>query len=258
MARKWTTNEERIYKRELENLYLKQNLTISEVGKILGLAGNTIYDRLKRLGIKSTRHLKKHYNNTRTDILIPKTYSSELAEFFGVMLGDGHISHFQAVVSLGNKEYKYAKYVQNLIFDIFKVKPKILERKDGYRDVYLGSVALTKWLMSEGLVYNKTKSQVDVPDWIFTKESFMNSFIRGFFDTDGSVYKLRYGDQISFSNRSLPLLRALQKILKKLKYNPSRISSWNVYLTRREDLKRFREQIGSNNLSKRDRLKKLQ
>ena len=134
-----------------------------------------------------------------------------------------------------------------LIEKIFKTKVKISLRKGGYRDVYMGSVDTTSWLLKQGLVHNKVESQVDVPLWIFSKDHFIKSFLRGFFDTDGSVYKLRHGVQISFCNRSLPILKSLQLMLKKLEYNPSSISLYNMYLTRRVDVKKFFKEIKPSN-----------
>ena len=67
------------------------------------------------------------------------------------------------------------------------------------------------------------------------------------FDTDGSVYKLKFGIQISFSNRSQPLLCSFRKMLVLLDYQPSRISGPRVYLTRIPDIKRFFEEIKPKN-----------
>lgn len=239
--------EEGKYHSELFHLYIKQNKSLREVSKILGIPESTIFRRLERLGIKTQPHLKKNYLKKRTDVKIPTKYSEEMAEFFGIMLGDGHISHFQVIVSLGNKEEKYAMYVRSLIGKIFKTNVKISFRNAGYRDVYLGSVDITSWLLKQGLVHNKVKSQVDVPKWIFSKNNFIKSFLRGFFDTDGSVYKIKYGIQISFCNRSLPILKSLQLMLKKLEYNPSSISLFNMYLTKREDVRRFFKEIKPSN-----------
>ncbi|MEK7219392.1 MAG: LAGLIDADG family homing endonuclease [Patescibacteria group bacterium] len=247
MARRWTKEEEYRYRSELLDLYIKQNKSLSEVSKILGISEQTIFRRFERLGIKTQPHLKKNYLKKRTDVKIPNKYSKDIAEFFGIMLGDGHVSHFQVVVSLGNKEEKYAKHVKSLIEKIFKTHVKISLRDTGYRDVYLGSVDITSWLLKQGLVNNKVKSQVDVPKWIFNKNDFMRSFLRGFFDTDGSVYKLKYGIQMSFCNRSLPILKSLQFMLKKLEYNPSSISLFNMYLTKRKDVKRFFKEIKPSN-----------
>ena len=107
--------------------------------------------------------MKKNYLKKRNDVKIPNKRSEDLAEFFGIMLGDGHVSHFQVVVSLGNKEEIYAEHVSMLIKKIFKTNAKISLRSTGYRDVYLGSVDITSWLLKQGLVSNKVKSQVDVP-----------------------------------------------------------------------------------------------
>ena len=247
MSRRWTKKEEKSFRSELVTLYIKQNKTIGETGKILSIAESTVFNRLKRLGIKSQPHLKDNYLKKRSGVSLPKRYSKDIAEFFGIMLGDGHISHFQVVVCLGTKEEKYALHVKSLIEKIFKTKAKIALRRDGYRDVYLGSTVITSWLLRQGLVFNKVKSQVDVPIWIFSKKKFMNNFLRGFFDTDGSVYKLKFGIQISLTNHSFPILVSLHKMLSTLGYNPSVINTHRIYLTRIKDLKRFFQEIQPKN-----------
>lgn len=258
MAKRWTKEEEEKYYSELFYLYTKKNKSLHEISEILNIRESTVFRRMKRLKIKTTPHLKKNYLKKRNDVKIPNKYSEDLAEFFGIMLGDGHISHFQIVVSLGNKEEKYAEHVSLLIKKIFKINAKISIRNTGYRDVYLGSVDLTSWLFKQGLVSNKVKSQVGVPLWIFSKNEFMRGFLRGFFDTDGSIYKLKYGIQISFCNRSLPILQSLQIMLKRLRYNPSSISLYNLYLTRRNDIKRFFEEIKPSNHKHIDRYLKIE
>lgn len=144
---------------------------------------------MQRLGIPTTPHKKPHYCNKRTDVRLPK-YSPELAEFIGIMLGDGHVSHFQVMVTLGTKEYPYVTYVQKLMEALFKVPATIAHKKSGHREVYIGSTTITNWLREMGLVSNKVAAQVGVPSWIFMKKKYMRPFIRGFFDTDGSIYNL--------------------------------------------------------------------
>ena len=102
-------------------------------------------------------------------------------------------------------------------------------------------------ILKEGLVYNKVKSQVNMPNWIFSRREFMEAFLRGFFDTDGSVYSLRFGIQISFTNRSIPILQALQRMLEKLEYNPSKVSGFHLYITRREEINRFFQEVRPRN-----------
>ena len=257
MARRWTIEEEEKYRKELRDLYIVHNKTIGEIASVLNLHSyQTVYDRLKRLRIKTCREKKEHCNNKRTDIRIP-SYSSELAELLGVLLGDGSITHFQIWVTLGTKEMAYAKYVLTLIQKVFGGTPRITIRKSGYKDVYLGSTLATKWLFQEGLVRNKVLSQVGVPTWIFDSDDYMKSFLRGFFDTDGSIYKLRYGTQISLTNHSWPLLCSLQKMLQLLRYHPSAISLHKVYLTRVPEIKKFFREIQPANPKHQRRFKKF-
>lgn len=177
MASRWTSKEEKGLRDKLRLLYVTQNKTIGEIGKILNVHYTTVFGRLKRLGIKSQPHLKSSWVRKPKAVRIPKRYSVELAEFFGIMLGDGHVSHFQVVVTLGTKELKYAEYVQLLLSKIFKTNARIATRSDGYRDVYFGSTIVTDWLLKEGLVFNKVASQVDIPKWIFSKKKYMISFL---------------------------------------------------------------------------------
>lgn len=228
-----------MHRAELVELYVSKNLSIGEIGKILSLSEKTIFDRLKRLNVPVDPARKPGYRNKNRGVVIPTEQTAMLAEFLGIMLGDGHLSHFQTVVTLGTKELAYVEYVAELMQMLFKIQPTILVRKDGYRDIYVSSVVLTAWLRQQGLVPNKVAAQVGAPQWIFEKREWMEAFVRGFFDTDGSIYRLRFGMQISLTNKSIPLLVSLQGILRRLGYRASAVSLYRVYLTRKTDIERF-------------------
>ena len=262
MASRWTFKQERKYKHELRRLYVSKNLSIGEISRRLFISESQVYKRLLRLDIPIQRHLKALYNNTSQKVIIPSGLSEELAEFFGIMLGDGHISPTQVIVTLGSKEIKYVEYVAQLIKSLFKIEPKIFNRRETgrqnrYRNVYFGSVTAVRWLMDQGFVHNKVRSQVGVPQWIFSKKEFMEAFIKGFFDTDGSFYKLRFGIQISFTNRSFPILFALQRMLKSLEYKPSRVSGFHLYLTRQGDVRRFFQELQPSNSKHLERFRNI-
>ncbi len=253
MPAPWTTEEKKQHFDTLQQLYVVENKTIGEIGKILNYSEQTIYDRLLRVGIKPTPETKPNYLlKPRDDIKIPKTKTPELAEFFGIMLGDGHISYYQTWVHLGTKELEYLEYIVSLMEKLFGVKPKTSTKKDirsngHYRSIYLGSVQLRKWLQNEGLVHNKVRSQVDAPRWILNNKIYMQRFLRGFFDTDGSVYKLRWGIQVEFTNKSKPLLKSIKDMLSLLGYRTSKIVGPKLYLTYRPDVVRFFKEVGSKN-----------
>jgi intein/homing endonuclease len=102
-------------------------------------------------------------------------------------------------------------------------------------------------LKKKGLVGDKVREQVGVPKWIFENQQYITAFLRGFFDTDGSVYRLRHGIQVSFSNKSIPLLFSLQSMLRTLGYSPSAVSAFRVYLTRVSDVRRFFREVKPSN-----------
>ena len=255
MAFKWTKVQVKERTNELVKLYCLKNLSIKEISKILGISESGVYRRAIRLKIKTHPELKNKFRNQR-HINLPK-YSDDLAEFTGILLGDGHLSKTQLVISLGLKEFEYLKYIVFLFKNIFKIKPKFMTRNSGHRDIYFGSVTLVRFFKSMGLVENKVASQVGIPKWISTKRSYQRRFLRGLFDTDGSIYKLKFGDQISLCNRSFPLLKGARLMLLNLNYKPSQVSGYNIYLTKRDNLLRFANEIGSSNRYKRELLKNM-
>ncbi len=247
MSARWTIKQESIYRTELRSLYVEQNKTILETSLILGISEKTVFSRLKRLDIPTCRTQKAKVNNKRPSVPLPRR-SIELAETLGVLLGDGNITQYQVKVTLGTKEYRYARYVQALLEKVFGIHPSHIVIKNKYQTVYFGSTRVTSWLRTkQGLVNHKVRSQVLVPAWVHSKKTYQMAFLRGFFDTDGSVYQLQKGVQVSFTNKSVPLLQALQKMLKELDYTPSRISVNKVYLTRKHDVERFFSEVNPQN-----------
>lgn len=255
MPNKWTVAEEKHQRKLLTTLYVSRNLTIGQIAHKLKISESGVFDRLQRLGIKTTKHLKLSFKNKRK--LNTISYSNKLAEFIGVMCGDGHLSDGQVIVNLGSKERAYAKYIQSLFKKLFKVELKACERKDGYIDLYIGFVELVRSLKSMGLASNKVKAQIGAPSWIFKTDDFKRNFLRGLFDTDGSVYKLKFGWQISFCNRSLRLLKDSRRMLISLGFGPSQISGYNFYVTKRRDLAKFIREIDSFNTAKAKRFKAM-
>ena len=204
---------------------------------------------MKRLKIITCPEKKLHFRDIRQDILIPKEFSEELAEFTGAMLGDGHVSPTQIIITVNTSETDYLRHLNTLMMSLFGVRAHTAKKSSEINavDTYIGSTKLVKFFMDMGLVGNKVKMQVGVPKWIYAKREYIKGFLRGFFDTDGSIYKLRFGVQVSYKNASAPLLRSTREMLLTLGYTPSKVSYRTLYLTRQQDLKRFFEEIRPGN-----------
>src|ERR1051326_2953723 len=131
MARRWSKQEEKIYRRELRYLYVVKNFSINQISEIINISESAVYDRLQRLSIRTQREQKLKYNNQNTVVSIPSVYSPDLAEFVGILLGDGHLNLTQVTVTLGNKELNYVEYVAGLMEKLFHQRPKIAKTKRG-------------------------------------------------------------------------------------------------------------------------------
>lgn len=246
MPAKWTTEQKSIFTTELKALYVDQNKSIREISEILNMSESGVYGRLLNCNIPIRRNLKPNYNNQRILDIPPR--SVNLAEFIGIMLGDGNINKYQIIVTLGTKEISYSEYVSELMNKLFQVQSRIIVSPNNYRSVYFGSRRIVLWLLEMGLAYNKVAAQVKIPQWCFEDCEYMKALLRGLIDTDGSIYKLKFGVQISFTNKSIPLLKGAQVMLQYLGYSPSRISCNKLYLTKKPDIIKYYREIGFKNI----------
>jgi len=186
--------------------------------------------------------------------------SALLAEFVGIMLGDGCIcSDHQATISFdGEKDGKYAVYLQKLVQTLFGISSAMrIDRKRNSANVVISSTALIEFLHKIGMQSgSKVLNQVDVPKWIFNRKKYQIGCLRGLFDTDGCVYLHKYivGSKeysyvkMSFRNYSIPLLNSIKKMLEYLSFQPViDIKHQTVYINRSAEVKKYFLKISTNN-----------
>lgn len=188
-------------------------------------------------------------------IIKPK-FSKELAEFVGVILGDGGITSRQITVTLNKFDDKdFSIYVSDLFKKLFEVNVSAYER-ESVINIVASRVELVKFLTRIGLkVGGKVRQQVGVPNWINESKIFIKSCLRGLLDTDGCFYidKHKYKDKIylncgvNFTNRSLPILNFFRDNLVKLGYHPTQKTEFSIFLRREEEIVRYFKEIGSSN-----------
>ncbi|MBI2600513.1 hypothetical protein HYW42_01050 [Candidatus Daviesbacteria bacterium] len=184
--------------------------------------------------------------------------SEDLAELFGIILGDGGLTRYQCVIYLNSDtDQEFAMYVQNLIEKLFDSRPSIYKsRKDHVWQVSIGGINLVEYLNSKGLsLGNKILSQVEVPKWIWAKEGYIRACIRGLVDTDGcfTIHKYRVNNKVyaypklAFSNRSEPILQFMYQGLRQVGFNPKRTFKYGVWLHNQQEVRRYLQEIGTRN-----------
>ncbi len=117
--------------------------------------------------------------------------SSGLAEFTGIMMGDGGLSRHQVCVTLNKiDDFEYSMFVEKMMLDLFGVKPS--------RNLHSHKKAVCLVISRVDLVNycnkhlnlpigHKISQGLHTPSWILVNKEYSKSFIRGLLDTDGCV-----------------------------------------------------------------------
>jgi hypothetical protein len=189
---------------------------------------------------------------------IPDKITPKLAEFVGVILEDGHISALnnQICISMdGVLDKKYVnKIIKNQFVSLFGKQPLICYSKISRNircAIYSKEACdfLTKYL---GLPNGKKKynSKNKIPLKFFNDEELLRSVIRGLFDTEGGLYQHnKTSPRLYIYNTSEPLLNSIHLALTKLGYKSIKKKRW-IKICRKHEIKRFFNEIGTNNLQK--------
>ena len=208
--------------------------------------------------------------NIRQKIMEPKLISIPpknelLAEFTGIMIGDGGVSKTQITITLNNEDdIQYSFFVKKLVEKLFGVKPSIFNKKGAKAlDIVVSRVKLVAFCNSIGLkIGNKIKQGLDIPDWVIKNPKYSKACLRGLMDTDGCVIIHKYKvnnkqycyKKLSFCSASKPLIKSVIGMLKMFDFNP-RLShnGRNVWIDNQNEVKRYFQIINSSNPKHKER-----
>lgn len=190
-------------------------------------------------------------------IHIPKP-SKELAEFVGIILGDGGISLKQLTVTLHHKDdLEYSKFILKLFTKLFHIEPSIRHRKEySVITIVASRVKLVEFCIRIGLkIGNKIKQQVDIPKWIKNDHLYSVACLRGLVDTDGTVIVHQYMSnkkyytykKLGFTSRSHPLLGSVGSILTNLGIKWRLNGKYDIRIESEEGVKKYFTLVSTHN-----------
>ncbi len=207
----------------------------------------------------------KHDNLFFNTIEVPKEYTinipkidSKLAEFIGIILGDGYMHKNEVVISSHSIDdiIYLREFVEPLTIDLFGKLPKYYFSKTSRNvKLKLQSRNIVTFLVSSGLnLGNKIRNNSTIPRWIFSNKKYLCACIRGIVDTDGSVFpKSRNPNlpQIEVSSRVPAIRDGFREALILLGFKPSKWSAGsntpNCGLYARDQVFKYYKKIGFNN-----------
>ncbi len=181
-----------------------------------------------------------------------------LAEFIGIMMGDGGMTARQFTISLHHiDDLAYSKFVTALIEQLFHIAPSIRHiPKNSVNIIVVSRTKLMHYLHGLGLpLGNKVKQNFTIPQWIQENEEFMAGCVRGLVDTDGSIFNHEYASngkqysykKLSFSSASLPLREVVQLFLENHGFHARFTRGIEIRLESKKDMEHYMKFIGSHN-----------
>lgn len=258
-------NLARIDINKLEITMLPQWWNNKDAGKI---GGQSYFERYGAPGTQLSRKfggIVSYQKRNKSDVDIFKRKhiskpgnSLELAEFIGLMIGDGSVGPYQISITLDSRtDVEYAQYVKELIRLLFDIKPSIRYRKNkNCLVIEVSSINLVEFLVGKGLpVGNKIQQHIDMPIWIKSSEKYSKACVRGIFDTDGSIFqeihnikKRQYSYcRMSFVSASPNLLISIYDALSNLGITAKIRNNRAVVIESFTDIKEYFKIVGSSN-----------
>ena len=190
-----------------------------------------------------------------------------VAEFVGIMLGDGSIGiydtkagnrikkHRVIKVTLDSRNEHYINYVFNLMKEVLDVEPRIYKKKENAVDISTHRKDKLDYVLNEiGLKMSPKWDRMEIPEK-FMKKEFHSHLLRGLFDTDGSVTIFNNNGtiypRIEIRICPCPAQKQFLEILEALNFNHKiqrlERGKIKIRISGKKELKRWFDVVGSSN-----------
>jgi len=200
--------------------------------------------------------------------------SEELCELMGIIIGDGCISvnNRYSEIAIAGDINEEQEYYDTHIIPLFNsclgipIMGKEFKGKAypsvGTYGIYVFNKPIVDFLLSLGLK-SGSKINVQIPKWILRDKAYTRAFLRGLFDTDGSVYfqknysakkSKHIAHRISLGSTSKPLVEQVKQVLETLGFHPmtkkpyrgrrDKNTVYGLVIHRKADFQRWLTEIG--------------
>ena len=158
---------------------------------------------------------------------LPSEYCPDLAYLAGYHLGDGYLENFKESEEQGQFEILYSDEYKSQIEEVisaimqkqFRIALNIHKRPRN--NVWIGRITckVIHLFLHQilGMPLGK-KGNFQIPEWILSKEEFLNAFISGFFDAEGSIFMDKFNKAgICLTNSNYQFLTSIRTLLRERK-----------------------------------------
>jgi len=250
------------------NIKLKDRWWYVHLGASIG--GKIVWEKYGSIGDPEYRKKKWYewwekegkYNKNAIghikSIHIPRL-SEKVAEFTGIVMGDGSLTKNQLQITLNKEDDKlYAKFIKKLIKEIFKVPVSIYQIKNKKAIILAVSRKKLVEFCHKNLnlpIGHKIKQGLDIPNWIKKNIKFQKACIRGLIDTDGCIFneihhingKTYSYKRLNFTSASPKLIQSVFFLLKQFNFSPKIRGDRSVQIEKKDKIKQYFKIIGTHN-----------
>ena len=169
-----------------------------------------------------------HHDKKRS-IVLPTKLTPQLAEEIGMHCGDGFLSSkkndFRIKGHKIDEKTYYENHIKNLYKKVYNLDVNVVEYSDTI-GIEIYSKALKEFKIKVLGIKPGRKDNLQIPECIKVKDSsILTSFVRGFFDTDGTIYfmerkGLRIYPRLSITQKSKKIVEETYEILNLLGFSP--------------------------------------
>ncbi|NCB02135.1 MAG: hypothetical protein EOM67_08215 [Spirochaetia bacterium] len=246
-----STREHRVKTIDHRGEYIWKQVGEISIGERVVASGRKINPEVL-ISMPPLTDIVKPSNKTK-DFKVPAFLCEDFAELLGMILGDGLFCERSIGVIVCDEDRDLQEHVKNQLAHLFKASVHVYADKGATRYL-VHRKGLCKYLNYIG-VY-----KYNIPDIMFmASESIKGAFLRGLFESDGSISKGVSG-VASFSSKSREMVEKVQILLLSLGIHSrlrivSHSKGYAYYLViRKQFLSRFKDSVGFISKRKSDKL----
>lgn len=250
-------------KEQLEHMYINKNLSSGQIAKRYNMTREGILywlhkfkiPKRKNTWVKSTKRYRHRIPNSSKKLTTKKAY------ILGVLFGDGYINKKRVTISLSVIDKDFALAFKNSLIEVYgKISSfKLVQKKNTQKPQYLVELYSTE-VVEDLLRYGEFYGKIwEVPKEILgnPNKKIIGMFLRGLFDSEGSVYiGKRGGYSVEFACRNKKAIKGIEYLLKKLKIKGF-LRENGLRIFTKEDITIFKENVGFSIKRKQEKLIKL-
>lgn len=235
---------------QLKEQYEKTAISLRELCKNFKVSYGWLHPRLLRLNTK----MKSKGWRARKEITFPT--SEKFCYLLGVLKGDGYVwkkhrGTYWIGLSTIDKEFaEYFKFLLERIFGLFcrmRVK-KLSKRNSNWHDQFIVETCSADFVEKYLALTIR-----DIEEIVTSSYELKSAFIRGFFDSEGSISTKGNGHDLRMANTDRELAESVCNILRSLGYNvhfyhyESKNPTWSsvshIVISDKNEVHRFLEEI---------------